>query len=257
MVGFNADDARDTDRSYLSPEIVNQRLQTIEAMALREGERVLDAGCGSGLLSELISLRVGKSGQVTGVDLSEDMLALARNRCEALGNVTLKRGSVTGLDLESGSFDVASCIQTLLYVENTMAALGELYRVLKSRGRVAILETDWRGAVLNSPDPATTRKVLDAWDAAVANPGLPPRLTQMLLEAGFSAIRVRAIPVMNAAYNENGFSVGMLKYMSRNAVRQGVLDDDEASQWLKRIFDLRQQQAYFFCVNRFLFTAVK
>ena len=256
-VKYDAKAARETDRSYLNPEIINQRLKTVEAMALRQGERVLDAGCGTGLLTELISSQVGDSGQVIGVDYSQDMLDFATPRCMPLGNVELRQGSVTQLDFAENSFDAASCVQTLLYVDEVETAISELNRVLKPRGRVAILETDWRGVVINSPDYKLTRRILDAWDDTVSSPNLPTRLIPMLHNAGFSGIRAQAIPVLNASYNEHSFGGSMLKYMANNAVKHQVLDRDSADQWLQGIVNLADQQAFFFCVNRFLFTAIK
>ncbi len=257
MVNFDAAAARDTDRSYLDPEIVNQRLLTIKALALKAGDSALDAGCGTGLLTELISAQVGQSGQVSGVDQSQSMLELAANRCDALGNVKLYQGNITGLDFEADSFDAASCIQTLLYVDDVEAAIRELYRVLKPGGRVGIIETDWHGLVINSPDYALTRVMADAWDSTVSSPNLPPLLNPLLRQAGFNAVRVQGIPVINDSYNESGYGASMIRYMAKNAIRQEVISRQQADHWIQQIMDLSEQQNFFFCVNRFLFTAVK
>ena len=257
MVRFDAKAARDTDRSYLDPEIVNQRLQTLRALALHAGDKVLDAGCGSGLLTEIMSAQVGDQGGVTGLDYSQDMLDLAEIRCRELGNVKLHQGSVTELPFEANSYDAASCIQTLLYVKEVDTAIGELYRVLKPGGRVGIIETDWHGLVINSPDVAVTRLMTDAWDATVSSPNLPPQLIQKLRSTGFSAVKAQAIPVLNDSYNSAGYGVGMVRYMAKNAVKKGVVNQQQADQWLAEMVDQAERQGFFFCVNRFLFTAVK
>lgn len=257
MVKYDAKAARETDRSYLNPEIAQQRLKTLEALSLNAGEQVLDAGCGTGLLSELMSAVVGDSGRVTGLDYSQDMLDIASARCEPLTNVELQQGSVTELEFEPNSFDAASCIQTLLYVDEVETAITELRRVLKPGGRIAILETDWRGVVLNSADHQLTRHIFDAWDASVASPNLPTRLKTMLLNAKFSAVRVQAIPVLNSSFNANNFGASMLKYMANNAAKHGVLKKAQADSWLQQFTKADAQQEFFFCVNRFLFTAVK
>lgn len=257
MVRFDAKAARETDRSYLDPEIINQRLQTLQALALRTGEDVLDAGCGTGLLADLMSAQVGDQGLVTGVDHSPNMLELAEDRCKELSNVELHQGSVTELKFEADRFDAACCIQTLLYVDEVDTAISELHRVLKPGGRIAIVETDWHGVVISSPDYQLTRIMTDAWDAAVPSPNLPPKLISKLHAVGFSAVRAQAIPVLNASYNEAGYGASMIRYMAKNAVKKGLVEQERADQWLKKIIDLAGQQAFFFCVNRFLFTAVK
>ncbi len=84
MIEYDDKAARATERSYLSPEIVRQRLRTLAVLALRAGEHVLDVGCGPGLLAHDMALQVGRSGQVAGIDKSEAMLKLARQRCAHL-----------------------------------------------------------------------------------------------------------------------------------------------------------------------------
>jgi ubiquinone/menaquinone biosynthesis C-methylase UbiE len=174
-----------------------------------------------------------------------------------MAQVHLQQGSVEALPFEDASFDALSCTQTLLYVDNLDRALQEFYRVLKPGGRIAVLETDWSGAILNSADQALTRRIFDAWDVALANPNLPKRLRPLLKGLGFGALRVEAIPILNASYSENSFSANMLESYARVARRRDLISQDESDQWLAGIDRLVDQDAYFFCVNRFLFTAIK
>ena len=257
MITYDRKAAEEIERSYRTPEIIRQRLQTLGALALRAGEKVFDAGCGTGLLLQLIAGQVGKEGSAVGLDFSDDMLEFARGRCGDLDQVSLHQGSVTELPFDSESFDAASCIQTLLYVDEVESALAELYRVLKPGGRLAVLETDWRGVVINSPDIAFTRRIIDAWDSAVPSPNLPVKLIPLLKRSGFSSIKVEAIPILNTSYSETVFSAGMLEYFARYAVKQKVISQLESEQWLAQIHALAAEDAYFFSVNRFLFSAIK
>ncbi len=245
------------ERAYRTPEIVNQRLHTLAALGLAAGEAVLDAGCGTGLLLELEAAAVGSSGRADGVDLSEDMLAVARERCGDLPQVKLQQGSVAALPFTDASFAAASCTQTLLYVDELDAALAELHRVLKPRGRLALVETDWSGTIVASHDQSLTRRIFDAWGDGVANPNLPRRLKPLLEAAGFGGVRVEAVPIVNLGSQEGGFSAGMLKTFVDNARKRGVIDDDEAAAWRDGIEQLSARGEYFFCVNRFLFSAIK
>ncbi len=245
------------ERSYQTPEIVNQRLRTLEALALTHGERVLDAGCGTGLLLEQEALLVGADGVACGIDASEDMLAHARRRCDDLPQVRLHQGSVEALPFDDAAFDAMSCTQTLLYVDRLEPALAEYYRVLRPRGRLVIVETDWRGAIMHSDDAELTRRVFDAWDMGPPNPNLPRRLRPLLARLGFEVARVEAIPLLNAGYSEHSFSANMLENYARNAQRRNVLSEAEAKRWLEGIRRLIAEGEYFFSVNRFLFLAVK
>jgi arsenite methyltransferase len=245
------------ERSYRTPEIVNQRLRTLAALALTRGESVLDAGCGTGLLLEQEARAVDSEGRAEGIDYSDAMLDHARGRCAGLEQVRLQQGSIETLPFEDASFDAVSCTQTLLYVEDMDKALHEIHRVLKPRGRVAIIETDWSGTVVNSLDQVMTRKIFDAWGLAVANPNLPRRLGPVLERIGFGAPRVEAIPVLNAGYSEHSFSANMLHNFATTAVKQNVITSAESRTWRDGIDSLIQRNEYFFCVNRFLFFAIK
>jgi arsenite methyltransferase len=257
MVTYDKNAAKEIDRSYQTSEIINQRLRTLDAISLRRGESVLDVGCGTGLLLEMMAGMVGDSGRVTGLDFSADMLEFAQARCEGLAQTNLLQGSVENLDLDPNQFDVLTCTQVLLYVEKVQQAIGEMFRVLKPGGRVAILETDWRSAILNSPDPGLTRKIFDAWDQSVKSPNLPPELPTRIREVGFKGISVTAIPIINSSYTPNCFSAGMLKLLSRYAVEKLACDQTESRHWYEQLMALAEQDSYFFSVNRFLFTAVK
>ena len=245
------------ERSYQTPEIVHQRLRTLAALSLASGESVLDAGCGTGLLLELEALAVGTGGRAEGVDFSDDMLAHARARCGGLEQVNLQQGSVETMPFEDTSFDALSCTQTLLYVKDMDKALNEFYRLLKPRGRLAIIETDWSGAIINSEDQVLTRKIFDAWGRAVVNPNLPRRLRPVLGQIGFSALRVEAIPVLNASYSKSSFSANMLQNFATTARKLDAISEAESEAWLDGVERLVQKDEYFFCVNRFLFSAVK
>jgi len=256
-VKFDAKAAAAVDRGYLTPEIVNQRIRTLDALALRAGERVLDVGCGSGLLAHDMALQVGLEGQVVGIDLSADMLDLGRERCAGMDQVDLRQGKIPGLPVEDGDFDAAACTQLLLFVADVDAALADIHRALKPGGRLAVIETDWRGAVVNSADPELTRRMFAAWDAKAASPNLPGRLSPMLRDKGFAVTRIEAIPVLNTSRSPGAFSTGMTKHMAKTAKELEVVTAEQAAAWLDDLDRLEAEGAYFFCVNRFLFSAVK
>ena len=257
MDKYDSEAAARIDRTYQAPEIVNQRLRTLAALGLRQGESILDAGCGTGLLLEQEALAVGPNGRAEGLDSSADMLAHAEARCGQLPQVNLQLGSVDTLPFDAESFDALSCTQTLLYVDQLEQALREYHRVLKVGGRLAIIETDWGGAILNSPDLALSQAIFNSWSDVVANPYLPRRLTPLLRAAGFGAIRVEAIPVVNASYSDNSFSAGMLEGFAKSAQKQNIISAAQAKSWQADVKTLAEHDEYFFCVNRFLFSATK
>jgi SAM-dependent methyltransferase len=112
---------------------------------LTAGERVLDLGTGTGAVAERAAAMVGASGHVVGVDLSPDMLALARQRMVARGltNVTLCEGRGESIPADDHACDVVLSSLALMYVLDRAAAAREIARVLRPGGR--LIASVWAG----------------------------------------------------------------------------------------------------------------
>lgn len=110
----------------------------LEFAALQPGERVIEAACGSGLVTRELATRVGPSGAVLATDLSQKMVELARRTvgAGALSWVTTARMSADALEVESGSYDVAVCALGLMYVPDPRAAVASMARAVRPDGRV-------------------------------------------------------------------------------------------------------------------------
>ncbi|MFQ5974681.1 MAG: methyltransferase domain-containing protein, partial [Alphaproteobacteria bacterium] len=234
---YDEQEARKTEQGYLAPEIIRQRMRTLDALGLRAGERVLDVGCGPGLLAYDMALEVGPGGQVVGLDNSSAMLRLAEQRCEHLSQVVLKEGVAENLPEDDRSFDAVACSQVLLYVADVSRAVAEMHRVLKPGGRIAVIETDWRGVVLSASDQDLSRRILAAWDDAVPSPHLPVRMGPLMRKQGFAAIQVEAVPILSTSYAPNNFSMGMAEQIAQIACERGAISEDDATAWLE---DLRR-----------------
>lgn len=257
MIKYDRKAAEYVERSYSTSDLARQRLQTLQALALNAGEHVLDIGCGSGFLAAEMALLVGESGHVLGIDNSPEMLKAGEKRCANLPQLELQLANASELPLADNSADAISGIQVLLYVPELTQALSEIYRVLKPGGRIALIETDWHGLLLNSRDAALTQRITSAWEQAVPNPQLAPVLGSMLRAGGFSALRIDAIPILNTNITPANFSAELLPWFADMAQQQGAASEEETNAWLHEMQQKAEQGDYFFCVNRFLFSAVK
>jgi ubiquinone/menaquinone biosynthesis C-methylase UbiE len=111
----------------------------LSAADLQLGERVLDVGCGTGLIARLAAEAVGTDGSVTGVDISPEMIGLASSLPQPEGaHVDWRQGDATALPFADGGFDVVVCQLALMFVEDRPGAIGEMHRVLAEGGRVVI-----------------------------------------------------------------------------------------------------------------------
>ncbi len=254
---YDEDESRRTERAYLSPEIVYQRARTLEIVNPAFGNNIVDVGCGPGMLTKMLAATVGPKGTVVGIDSSAPMIGLAKLRCRDMSNVDFAEANVGKLPFASESVDVVTCMQVLLYVSNVSQALTEMQRVLVPGGRMHIMETDWRSAVVHSSDTDLTEKIVSAWDAAVPNPQLPARLLPLCRETGFDDIQIEAIPLISTDANPDGFSMSALSQCAADAIAQDRISEAQGAAWLGELCDLYAESRFFFCVNRFLFSMQK
>jgi SAM-dependent methyltransferase len=129
-------DAAEVYESCFVPAIFGAWASRVaDAAGIRRGNRVLDVGCGTGVLAREAVRRVGQEGQVVGLDLNQGMLAVAA-RTEP--KIEWRQGDAASLPFEDASFDVVVSQFALMYFPERVTSLREMWRTLASGGRLAI-----------------------------------------------------------------------------------------------------------------------
>jgi len=242
---------------YLTPDVVAQREKLLSLLSPQEGERALDIGCGPGLTTEALALAVGEGGRVNGVDIAPPMLAIARNRCLRLPQVSFEQADVRKLPYANGSFDVALASQVYEYVEDIDGALRELARVIRPGGRALLVDTDWESAVWASHDDVRMRRVIDTWNEHIPHPQLPRTLKRRMTQAGFADVRVEVVPLLNVSYDPNTYSVGMMRMLGNFVTGRNGLTEADVRAWKEDARAMGEEDGYFFSLNRFVFIGVR
>ena len=167
-----------------------------EAGAIEPGQHVLDVGCGTGVLSCAAAERVGREGRVVGLDANEQMLAVARRKP---AHVTWQSGRAESLPFDDASFDAVVSQFALMFFESKPTAIGEMLRVLRPRGRLAIAVWD---AIERTPGYLALSGLLrelfgnDVADAMRAPFALGDRheLQRLLADAGAAGVEMTTQP---------------------------------------------------------------
>ena len=154
---------------------------------LQEGETVLDLGSGGGIDVLLSARRVGPYGQVYGLDMTDEMLALAQENQRKAGveNVAFLKGEIEAIPLPDNAVDViiSNCVINLSVDKDRV--LAEAFRVLRPGGRLAVSDVVVRGAV-----PDEVRRSVELWIGCVAGALEESEYRAKLALAGFEAIAV-------------------------------------------------------------------
>jgi SAM-dependent methyltransferase len=180
----------DTETATLPEKAVLASLGCGNPTALAElspGEVVLDLGSGGGIDVLLSARRVGPSGKAYGLDMTDDMLALARENQRAAGlkNVEFLKGEIEAIPLPDSTVDViiSNCVINLSADKGQV--LREAFRVLKPGGRFAVSDVVIRGEV-----PAEVRRSMELWVGCIAGALSEADYTRLLEEAGFEEVGI-------------------------------------------------------------------
>ena len=154
---------------------------------LRPGDVVLDLGSGGGIDVLLSARRVGPTGKAYGLDMTDDMLALARRNAAEAGitNVEFLKGQIEQIPLPDASVDViiSNCVINLSGDKGRV--LAEAFRVLKPGGRFAVSDVVVRGEV-----PADVRRSMELWVGCVAGALEESEFERRLVESGFEDVDI-------------------------------------------------------------------
>ena len=149
---------------------------------LETGQVVLDLGSGGGIDVILSARRVGPTGKAYGLDMTDDMLALARRNAAEAGipNIEFLKGQIEAIPLPDNSVDViiSNCVINLSGDKRTV--LAESFRVLKPGGRFAVSDVVVRGDV-----PEAVRRSMELWVGCVAGALEETEFTRLLADVGF------------------------------------------------------------------------
>jgi arsenite methyltransferase len=155
--------------------------------ALQPGETVVDLGSGAGFDCFLAARQVGSSGRVIGVDMTDEMLAKARQNAEkgSFTNVEFRKGEIEALPLEDASVDVVISNCVLNLVPDKRKAFSEIVRVLKPGGRLAVSDI-----VLERPLPIEIQEDPAAYAGCISGAILRDDYLRLLSASGLSGVHV-------------------------------------------------------------------
>ena len=223
---------------------LERRGKAADEMAAREaylglleiapGERVLDVGCGSGVVTRDIARRVGSAGRAVGVDPSPGLLTVARDLARDAGlgdHMEFREGTAHRLPFPDGAFDALVCVTVLAHVPAGEAAIPELVRVVRPGGRVGVFDLDTDMTTFTHPDRELTRRIVAAAsDATAVNGWLSRQLPALFQRAGIVDVQARGFFPLET--DLKSFYGNMAERSAEVAATTGAITDAERRTWL-------------------------
>ncbi len=199
------------------------RMEPLLAPAeITPGLRVVDFGCGPGMLTLELARRVGSTGHVHAVDLNPDFLERTRQNAASHGLaelVSLHRAS-DRLPLEDASVDRVICKNVLEYVDDAVLTLADFRRALAPGGRVHAIDSDWGLLAVEPLGPERVAELFAAASMAYRTPLIGRKLYGLMRAAGFEKVRVEVV----AGADTRGTLSPILFSMARYARVSGKLE---------------------------------
>jgi ubiquinone/menaquinone biosynthesis C-methylase UbiE len=247
------------DSARSQKQFASYKERSFSLLNLREGDKVLDIGCGTG--EDVVSLAriVGASGGAVGIDNSETMILEARKRTAKLNiaNVEFIVGSADRIDFPDETFNGCRADRVFQHLQDPRKALSEIIRVTrKGSGRITIFDPDWDTLIIDSKFKETTRRILQMRSDSFRNGWIGRQLYGMFKEAKLIDVTALALANIVNDYNTT-FRLMELEQVANSAVDSGVITYEDLKEWLADLQRKQELGQYFLSVTGFLVAATR
>ncbi len=224
------------------------RRRFLRFVGIARGERVLEVGCGSGVVLRDLAAIVGPRGTVTGVDPSRHMIAAARRLCREQRTIAVRVADGIRLPFAANRFDAVLAVTVVLHVADPLALTREMARVTRPGGRVALQDQDFGTIVLTHPDRNLTDRIVRGVAARVyEEPHSGRRLPGLLRAAGLEGVKLYTDVYQDTELEP--YTKAFIERRAENAVKFGIADPATAQGWLDGFTALVAEGSFVMTVN--------
>jgi ubiquinone/menaquinone biosynthesis C-methylase UbiE len=233
--------------------------QIIDLLNPEDGEKILDLGCGTGILTRLIAPNVFPGGLIRGIDISPHFVELARNKVQEFRYSSIIKfdvGDVEKLPYPDELFDATFGARLFLYVNNPQQAVKEIKRVVKKKGRIVLADWDFDTLVIDHSNRLLTRKIIH-WrtDNKDGNNWSGRQLFRLLKQQNIEDIVVK--PVVTIAIDKENSLTQSIFNAASGAFKANIITTNEYESWITELKKKIQIRTFFASIGYFLVKGIK
>jgi len=234
-----------------TPAHARLRRRFLKFVPVRSGERVLEVGCGTGVVVRDLAGLVGRRGEVVGVDASRRLL----DRARALSRETARHTRIAwrvadaaSLPFAANRFDAALAVTVILHVADPLRVVREMARVTRPGGRVAVQDQDFGVVAVTHPERELTERIMrGVAERVYEEPHSGRRLPGLLRAAGLVDVRLRTDVYQDTTLEP--WTKTFLERRAERAVRFGIVDVPTAERWLDGFTEIVAAEAFVLTLN--------
>jgi ubiquinone/menaquinone biosynthesis C-methylase UbiE len=217
---------------------------------VKKGDKILDAGCGTGDETHALALLTGGSGMVNGIDSSEKMIIEAKFRQQKREKlpVDFTIGDIQNLDFDDDEFDSVRAERVLMHVSDPYKAISEMVRVTKPGGRVVIFDTDCDGIMINHHNRELIRKIVHLACESVSNGWIGRQIRSYYKQIGLENIRIESNTILPDFSVFKLLALGILK----GEIEKGSLTENEHNQFWNYLDKANNDGTFFVAIPGFV-----
>lgn len=216
---------------------------------IQPGQHVLDVGCGIGDQAFAMATLAGKTGSVTGTDISTAMITMAQHR-HASAELPLHFvvAPAARQPFADASFDIIRTERVLMYLKNIEEVFAEYKRLLKPGGKLVVFDVDWDALVLLHPDKQLTRRIVEFISDSFPSGRIGAELFGHFKDAGFKHIQIRPHGYMHNFELTKRIIGGIVT----TGVAHNVFTNNEINGWWTELERADTAGKFFSCFEGFI-----
>lgn len=229
------------------PGQIKMRRACFVGAGVSEGMKLLEIGCGTGVVARELASLTGKAGLVVGLDVSTGLLDYARERSVTCDEpITYMCGDAYNLSFPDGWFDASCSVTLFAHLDDHDRVVREMKRV--TRHTIMLLDQDYQTLVFDHSDTALTRRILQhGADCNVLDGWCGRKLSGLLVRHRIED--VRCWPFVYTERDSRSYLITIAERFAALAARHGVVTEDEARAWLQELYDRSAAGTFFASLN--------